>query len=53
MFKDIYIETERLIIKPYSMKDIDNLYKIYSDEKVMTYTLEGVMSYEWVKDLIK
>jgi len=53
MFKDIYIETERLIIKPFCMEDIDDLYKIYSDEKVMAYIPEGVMSYEWVKDLIK
>lgn len=27
MFKDIYIETERLIVKPYCMEDIDDLYK--------------------------
>jgi len=53
MFKDIYIETERLIIKPYSLEDHDDLYKIYSDEKVMAFIPEGVMSYEWVKDLIK
>ena len=53
MFKDIYIETERLIIKPFCMEDIDDLYKIYSDEKVMAYIPEGVMSYECVKDLIK
>ena len=53
MFKDIYIETERLIIKPYCMEDIDDLYKVYSDEKVMAYIPEGVMSYEWVKDLIE
>lgn len=53
MFKDIYIETKRLIIKPYCMEDIDDLYKVYSDEKVMAYIPEGVMSYEGVKDLIK
>lgn len=53
MFKDIYIETERLIIKPYCMDDIDDLYKVYSDEEVMSYIPGGVMSYQWVKDLIK
>lgn len=53
MFKDIYIETKRLIIKPYCIRDIDDLYKIYSDEKVMAYIPEGVMSYQWVEDLIK
>jgi hypothetical protein len=47
MFKDIYIETERLIIKPYCMNDIDDLYKVYSYEEVMEYIPEGVMSYEW------
>lgn len=52
MFKDIYIDTEHLIIKPYNMDDLDDLYKVYSDEKVMAYIPEGVMSYEWVKDLI-
>jgi hypothetical protein len=35
MFKDIYIEIERLIVKPYSIQDIEDLYKIYRDEKVM------------------
>ena len=53
MFKDINISTENLIIKPYCMDDIDDLYKVYSDEKVMKYIPEGVMSYNWVKDLIK
>lgn len=53
MFKDIYIETERLIIKPYCLDDIDDLYKIYSDEKVMVFIPEGVMTYAWVRDLIK
>ncbi|HEY8804259.1 MAG TPA: GNAT family N-acetyltransferase [Clostridium sp.] len=53
MFKDININTVHLIIKPFCMDDIDGLYKIYSDEKVMAYIPEGVMSYEWVKDLIK
>lgn len=53
MFKDIYIETERLIIKPYCIRDIDDLYKICSDEKVMACIPEGVMSYQWVEDLIK
>ena len=52
MFKDININTENLIIKPYCIDDIDDLYKIYSDEKVMQYIPEGVMSYKWVKDLI-
>lgn len=53
MFRDINIITNRLLIKPYCMDDIDDLYKIYSDEKVMSFIPEGVMSYEWVKDLIK
>ncbi|HBB28415.1 MAG TPA: GNAT family N-acetyltransferase, partial [Clostridiales bacterium] len=30
MFKDIYIDTEHLIIKPYNMDDLDDLYKVYS-----------------------
>jgi len=53
MFKEIYIETERLLIKPYNMMDLDELYNVYSDENVMAYIPEGVMSYEWVKDLMK
>ncbi len=52
MFKDIYLETKRLIIKPYNMDDIDDLYDIYSDKKVMDYIPEGIMTFEWVKDLI-
>jgi len=35
------------------MEDTDDLYEVYSDEEVMTYIPEGVMSYQWVKDLIK
>jgi hypothetical protein len=53
MFKNISISTEHLIVKPYCMDDIDDLYKVYSDGKVMSFIPEGVMSYEWVKDLIK
>lgn len=53
MFKDIYIETENLIIRPYSIEDLEDLHNVYSDEAVMAFIPEGVMSYEWVKDLIK
>jgi ribosomal-protein-alanine N-acetyltransferase len=53
MFKDIYIETERLIIKPYCMEDLEDLYKIYSDQKVMAFIPEGIMTREWVKNLIE
>jgi ribosomal-protein-alanine N-acetyltransferase len=44
---------EKSICHSFRNQDIDDLYKVYSDEQVMAYIPEGVMSYEWVKDLIK
>lgn len=34
----VYLETERLLVRPYTIKDIDELYGIMSDVRVHTYT---------------
>lgn len=46
MFTDIYIETERLVVRPFTLGDRDPLYTIVSQEEVMRYLPEGVMSRE-------
>lgn len=33
-----YLETERLLVRPYMINDIDELYQIMSDARVHTYT---------------
>lgn len=38
------IETERLIIKPYSEADKDDLIRLFTDAKVMKYVGDGVMT---------
>lgn len=52
MFKDIYVETENIILKPYSMDDFEDLYEAYSDKNVMKYIPEGTMTREWLTNLI-
>lgn len=52
MFKDIYVESKNIVLKPFSMKDIKDLYTLFSDEKVMKYIPDGIYSYERVVDLV-
>ena len=37
LLEDIMIETKRLILRPYSKDDIDDLYKRISDKETMKY----------------
>ena len=52
MFTDIYIETNRLIIRPLSPEDADQLYNIVKQDEVMRYLPEDVMSLAEVKGII-
>ncbi len=52
MFKDIWLETERLIIRPFNPNDAHRLHRIVSQKEVMKYLPEDVMSLEEVKKLI-
>ena len=44
MFKDMFLETDRLVLRPYTMDDLDQLHKIVSQKEVMKYLPEDVMS---------
>ena len=34
----IYFETERLIVRQYTLNDVEELFRVMSDSKVHTYT---------------
>lgn len=46
MFSDLRLETERLIVRAYTMEDLTALYAIVSQEEVMRDLPEGIMSLE-------
>ena len=46
LFADLHLETERLILRAYTMKDLPDLHAIVSQEEVMKNLPEGVMSLE-------
>lgn len=52
MFKNIQLETERLIIRPFNLSDAKRLHQIVSQKEVMKYLPEDVMSLEEVKKII-
>ena len=52
MFKDMYVKTERLLIRPINVDDIQDFYEILSQEEVVEYLPEDVMSMEEVKEII-
>ena len=52
MFKDIHIETPRLLIRPFTMSDLTHIHSILSQAEVMAYLPEGVMSLEGVRDTL-
>lgn len=52
MFKDIYEEGKNVILVPYHLRDLDDLYAAYSDPKVMELCMDGTTSKQWVEDLI-
>lgn len=52
MFSDIYVQGGQIVLIPYHMSDVDDLYAAYGDPKVMQYIPEGQMSRAWVERLV-
>jgi len=53
MFKDYIIETERLIIRPYKLEDVEGTYEVVSEEDFFKYIPEKVPSLEDVRKIIQ
>jgi ribosomal-protein-alanine N-acetyltransferase len=52
MLKDIRLETDRLIIMPFKIQDIEVVHQMLSDEEVMRYLPDGIMSLEKSKETL-
>lgn len=48
----IFLETERLLLKPIEQADFDNLFALRSDPEVMKYTEQGAQTKEEVQSFI-
>lgn len=48
----LQIETERLLIRPTTMNDVDYIHHMLSDEETMKFFVEGTYSREKVKEFI-
>jgi ribosomal-protein-alanine N-acetyltransferase len=53
MLKDIRLETDRLIITPFKMQDVEVVHQMLSDEEVMRYLPDGIMSLEKSKETLE
>ena len=53
MLENMRIETERLIIRPFTMNDIAAIYKIVSDPEVMRYLPDDVTSLDELKEIFE
>ncbi|NFF39701.1 GNAT family N-acetyltransferase [Clostridium argentinense] len=53
MFVDARIETNRLLIRPYSLEDAERIYQIVGEKNFYKYIPEDVPSLDEVKDIIK
>lgn len=52
MFKDIRLETPRLLIRPFTMRDLPQFHRMLCDEEVVRYLPENVMSREEAQDIL-
>jgi [ribosomal protein S5]-alanine N-acetyltransferase len=55
-FSNFFLETERLKIRRFTEKDLDNLYSLLSDKEVMKYypkPLSRVESEHWLKSILE
>lgn len=52
VLKDIRLETDRVIIVPFKMQDIKVVHQMLSDEEVMRYLPDGIMSLEKSKETL-
>lgn len=48
--KPTVIETKRLILRPFQLSDLDYLYRIYANPKVMQYVNQGARTFSEVKE---
>lgn len=53
MFSDMRLETERLIVRAYTMADLEDLYAIVSQKEVMEHLPEGILSREQTEKTLK
>ncbi len=53
MLKDVRLETDRLIIMPFKMQDIEVVHRMLSDEEVLRYLPDGIMSLEKSKETLE
>lgn len=51
MIKDLRIETDRLIIRPYNEGDLEECYRLMQDKELFTYLDMDVMSFNEYKEL--
>ena len=43
---DMIIETERLLLRPFTMDDFGIIYRLYSDEEILRYMPNDIMDEE-------
>ena len=53
VFADLHLETERLIVRAYTMADLPELFAIVSQKAVMEYLPEGVLSREQTEKALR
>ena len=53
MFSDCLIETDRLILRPFTMNDISEFHEIITREEVVRYLAEGLISLEELKRILE
>jgi [ribosomal protein S5]-alanine N-acetyltransferase len=44
------LETERLVLRRFELKDLDDLFALYRDEEIRRYFPEGVLSFDQTKE---
>lgn len=52
MLKDIRLETDRLIIRPFEMQDVEEVHQMLSDEEVMRYLPDEIKSSEETRSIL-
>ncbi len=53
MFKDVVIETPRLMLRPFTLDDIEAFQRILSQPEVMHYLPESVMTIDEVRKIVE
>jgi [ribosomal protein S5]-alanine N-acetyltransferase len=53
MFVDAVIETDRLRIRPYQLKDVDSLYEVVSEPNFYQYVPEEVPTHDDVRKIVE